>query len=141
MPRKFPHITPAELEIMKVLWRLGSGTVQQTLDALAAGSGQTPAYTTVMTMMKNLAEKKALKVERTRQPFVYTPAVGKEKVQRQRLSQLLKTVFDGNVEDLILHLAEETDLSAEDLHRIEEKIKACEEEEAEGSSEPDDKET
>ena len=141
MTRKFPHITPAELEIMKVLWKLGSGTVQQTLDALSAESGQTPAYTTVMTMMKNLAEKKALEVERTRQPFVYTPAIGKEKVQRQRLLHFLQTVFDGNVEDLILHLADETDLSAEELRRIEDKIKACEGEEARRRSKPGDKES
>ena len=116
-----PHITPAELDVMKVLWRLGSGTVQQVIDALPAGETK-PAYTTIMTMMKNLAEKSALEVDRGRQPFVYTPAVRKEQVLSQRLASFVQTVFDGQAEDLVLHLVEESDLSAEDLKRIEAKI-------------------
>jgi BlaI family penicillinase repressor len=117
-----PHITAAELRIMKVLWAIGSGTVRQVLDALPADGGDPPAYTTVMTMMKQLAEKGALRVDCERQPFVYTPAVRREKVLRQRLTQFLETVFDGRTEDLVLHLAEEADLSSEDLRRIEAKI-------------------
>jgi len=122
MPRKTtPHITPAELDVMKVLWRLGSGTVQQVIDALPAGETR-PAYTTIMTMMKNLGEKGALEVDKGRQPFVYTPAVRREQVLRQRLASFVQTVFDGQAEDLVLHLVEESDLSADDLRRIEDKI-------------------
>ena len=122
MPRKnTPHITPAELDVMKVIWNLGSGTVQQVIDALPPGEPR-PAYTTVMTMMKNLGEKGALEVDRGRQPFVYTPGVRREQVLSQRLASFVQTVFDGQAEDLVLHLVEESDLSAEDLRRIEDKI-------------------
>ncbi|MBU0640425.1 MAG: BlaI/MecI/CopY family transcriptional regulator [Planctomycetes bacterium] len=123
-----PHITAAELRIMKVLWDIGSGTVRHVLEALPDDGGDPPAYTTVMTMMKQLAEKGALAVDRTRQPFVYTPAVRKERVLSQRLSQFLQTVFDGQAGDLVLHLVEDTDLSPEDLRRIETKIRAREHE-------------
>ena len=122
MSKTAHHITAAELRIMKVLWELGSGTVRQCLDALPDDGGNPPAYTTVMTMMKQLAEKDALIVDRARQPFVYTPAVRREQVLAQRLTQFLQTVFDGRTEDLVLHLVEETDLSSEDLRRIEAKI-------------------
>ncbi len=122
MPRKnSPHITPAELDVMKVLWQLGSGTVQQVIDALPPSETK-PAYTTIMTMMKNLGEKGALEVDRGRQPFVYTPRVRREQVLRQRLESFVQTVFDGQAEDLVLHLVEESDLSPEDLRRIEDKI-------------------
>jgi BlaI family penicillinase repressor len=122
MPRKnSPQITPAELDVMKVLWQLGSGTVQQVIDALPPSETK-PAYTTIMTMMKNLGEKGALEVDRGRQPFVYTPQVRREQVLRQRLESFVQTVFDGQAEDLVLHLVEESDLSAEDLRRIEDKI-------------------
>ena len=122
MSRTGPHITAAELRIMKVLWKHGSGTVRQCLDSLPDDGGDPPAYTTVMTMMKQLAEKGALTVDRARQPFVYTPAVRRDHVLGQRLTQFLQTVFDGQAEDLVLHLAEEADLSSEDLRRIEAKI-------------------
>ena len=118
-----PHITAAELRIMKVLWQLGSGTVRQVLDELPPDGGEPPAYTTVMTMMKQLAEKDALAVDRERQPFVYTPAVRRDQVLRQRVTQFLHTVFDGQAADLVLHLAEEAELSTKDLRRIEAKIR------------------
>ena len=57
-----PHITAAELKIMKVVWQLGSCTVRQTLDALPTDEGPPPAYTTIMSMMKQLAEKGPLRL-------------------------------------------------------------------------------
>ncbi|MBU0755910.1 MAG: BlaI/MecI/CopY family transcriptional regulator [Planctomycetes bacterium] len=127
MGRKREQITAAELRIMKVLWKIGPSTVRQCLDALAGEGRDAPAYTTVMTMMSQLADKGVLKVDRERQPFVYTPAMEREQVLKQRVAQFLQNVFDGRVEDLVLHLAEEADLSSEDLRRIEAKIRAREE--------------
>lgn len=123
-----PHITAAELEIMKVIWNLGQATVRQTLDALPAGGHGRPAYTTVMTLMKQLADKGALEVERSREPYLYKPAVRREAVLGHRVLQLLQSVFDGQAEELVLHLVEEADLSAEDLRRIEAKIRKREQE-------------
>ncbi len=123
MQDEVPHITAAELRIMKILWETGPGTVRQCLDALAADADDPPAYTTVMTMMKQLAEKGALDVDRERQPFVYTPAVPRDQILGDRVSQFLQNVFDGQAVDLVLHLAGEASLSADDLRRIEAKIK------------------
>ena len=123
MSKGMPHITAAELKIMKVIWQLGSCTVRQTLNALPPNEGSPPAYTTIMTLMKQLAEKGALDVDCERQPFVYTPAVRRDQVLRQRVTQFLQTVFDGHAEDLVLHLVEEADLSTADIRRIEAKIR------------------
>ena len=134
MGKTTPHITAAELKIMKVLWRLGAATVRQCLDALPKDGGEQPAYTTVMTMMTQLAEKNALSVDRERQPYVYSPAIRRDQVLAHRLRDFLQNVFDGRAEDLVLHLAEEADLTTEDLRRIEAKIK--EREAAEKSPQP-----
>jgi len=117
-----PHITAAELRILKVLWSKGPQTVRQVKDALPVEGDTPPAYTTVMTMMKQLAEKGALQVNREAQTFLYSPAVRRDQVLGQRLRQFLQTVFDGSAEDMVLQIAEEADLSAEDMRRIEAKI-------------------
>jgi BlaI family transcriptional regulator, penicillinase repressor len=126
MPTSTPHITPAELEIMKVLWRHGAATVRDVLEELNASGDERLAYTTVMTMMKNLADKGALAADRERQPFVYRPVARREQVLRQRVTELLHTAFDGSAVDLVLHLAEGSELTSEDLRRIEAKIEARE---------------
>jgi len=126
MKRNVPHITEAELRILKVLWRIQSGTVADVRAELKAEDGREPAYTTVMTLMNQLATKGGLDVDRARQPFVYAPAVRREQVLGQRLRQFVQTVFDGQAGELVLRLVEQEALDAEDLRRLEEKIEARE---------------
>ena len=128
MSRPAPHITAAELKILKVVWKLGPATVRAVKEALARDGDETPAYTTVMTLMGQLAEKKVFDVDRTRQPFIYRPTLRREQVLSQRLKQFLNTVFDGQAGELVLHLVEEANLTTEDIQRIEEKIEALEKE-------------
>lgn len=123
MAKRIPHITEAELRIMKLLWQRGAGTVRQVLDALPATSEDRPAYTTVMTLMKQLADKGALTVDRERQPFIYRPVVRRDQVFRHRVSQFLHEVFDGQTVDLVLRLVEDEELSADELRQIEAKVR------------------
>lgn len=131
MAKTTPHITEAELRIMKILWQAGPGTVRDVKDALAAEGGEPPAYTTVMTLMNQLAAKGALDVDRDRQPFVYRPAVKRERVLTDRLRQFIQTVFDGQAGELVLRLVEEAELSPDDLRRIEAQIEVRERADAE----------
>lgn len=138
MATELPHITAAELRIMKVLWRIGRATVRNVKDRLTAEGDEAPAYTTVMTLMNQLAAKAALTVDRARQPFVYSPAVQREQVLAQRLKQFLNTVFDGQAGELVLRLAEEAELTPDDLRRIESKIEDREREQKAGDQDSSD---
>lgn len=128
MAKSLPHITAAELRILKVLWRIGNGTVRDVKDELEKEEGEPSAYTTVMTLMNQLATKGGLEVDRDRQPFVYTAALRRERVLGDRLKQFLSTVFDGQAGELVLRLVEDADLSSDDLKRIEARIEAREKE-------------
>ncbi len=126
MSNDTPNITAAELRILKVLWQIERGTVRDVLAGLQAEYDERPAYTTVMTLMNQLAAKDALDVDRTRQPFVYRPLAGREQVLGDRLKQFLNTVFDGQAGELVLRLVDEADLSPEDIRRIESRIESRE---------------
>ena len=117
-----PNITSAELRVLKALWRLENGTVRDVKEALESEGGEPPAYTTVMTLMSQLAQKGVLAVDKLRQPFVYTPKLHREQVLSERLRDFLSTVFDGQAGELVLRLVEQADLSEEDLRRIEARI-------------------
>jgi predicted transcriptional regulator len=116
---------------MKTLWNSGAGTVRDVMAALESGQDDQPtqAYTTVMTLMKQLAGKGALAVERDRQPFIYRPLIRRDQVLTERLQQFVQGVFDGQAGELVLRLVEEGGLSADDLRRIEAKIEAAEDRE------------
>ena len=67
-----PTLTPQELAIMKVVWRMDKATVRDVYEALR--ETRQIAYTTVMTMMKILEEKGYLKKTAADRGHVYRPA-------------------------------------------------------------------
>ncbi len=116
-----PMMSPSEFNLMKVLWRLGQGTVAEVKAGLAEHTAEL-AYTTVMTTLSRMAVKGTVQVDKSRQPFVYRPAFRRESVLRDRLRRFVETVFDGQAASLVLHLVEDESLSLEELRRIEEKL-------------------
>ncbi|WP_428261524.1 BlaI/MecI/CopY family transcriptional regulator [Haliangium sp.] len=120
-------LTPAEFKLIKVLWALKRGTVAEIRDRHHRMYGSDLAYTTVMTLLGRMATKRAVKVDKSRQPYVYRSAYRRESVLRERLRHFVDTVFDGKVDSLVLHLVEDESLSLEALRRIERVIEARDE--------------
>jgi BlaI family penicillinase repressor len=117
MRRRSSTLTGQELEIMKVVWALGSATVRQVYEELL--KSRAVAYTTVMTMMKILEEKKYLKKSAAERAYIYKPTQPKGKVIGSMVREFVNRVFDGSAAPLLLHLVEEQKLSAKDLAEIE----------------------
>ena len=85
------------------------------------GGGEA-AYTTVMTLLGRMEKKGAVRVDKTREPYVYRPAFRKLAAQRDRLRAFIASVFDGKADELVLQLVEDDALSEDELRRIEEKL-------------------
>jgi len=123
-----PEMTPAEFDLMKVLWRLERATVHDVLADRRDRGEPEAAYTTVMTLLSRLAGKAAVAVDKSRQPFVYTPALSRRAVLRARLRDFVKVVFDGRADSLVLQLIEDEDLSVEELAGLEREVDEAEDE-------------
>ncbi|HKE87509.1 MAG TPA: BlaI/MecI/CopY family transcriptional regulator [Vicinamibacterales bacterium] len=104
-----PTLTPQELAIMKVVWRLDKATVRDVYEALR--ETRPIAYTTVMTMMKILEEKGYLKKSLVDRAHVYRPAQRRQQVVGAMLRDFLDRVFDGAPDALLLHLAKDNKLT------------------------------
>jgi BlaI family transcriptional regulator, penicillinase repressor len=111
-----PTLTPQELAIMKVVWRLEKATVRDVYDALRAK--RSVAYTTVMTMMKTLEEKGYLLKTRLDRAYVYRPARPRTQVVGAMVRDFVDRVFDGAAGSLMLHLAKDRRLSKDERTRI-----------------------
>jgi len=117
-----PSISDAELAVLKVLWELRSGTVAAVRARYNALHGRELAYNTLLTFLRRLERKGAVRVDKEREPYVYRPAQKEQTTVRKRVKQLVDTVFDGKVGDLILHLIEDDAISDAELAQLEEKI-------------------
>jgi BlaI family penicillinase repressor len=102
-------LTPQELTIMKVVWRLESATVRDVYESLR--TTRQVAYTTVMTMMKILEGKGYLKKSLVDRAHVYRPAKPRHQVISAMLREFVDRVFDGASDALLVHLAKDNRLS------------------------------
>ena len=111
-----PTLTPQELAIMKVVWKLEKATVRDVYETLRAK--RTIAYTTVMTMMKILEEKGYLKKARVERAYVYKPARPRQQVVGAMVRDFVDRVFDGAAGGLLVHLAKDGRLSKGERQHI-----------------------
>ena len=111
-----PRPTPAELEILRVLWARGPSTVRDVQEALpperAAG------YTTVLKLLQNMFEKGLVLRQEAQRSHIYSPAYKRTDIVRQITKGFVERVFSGSGSDLVLHALREERLSPEELVEI-----------------------
>lgn len=121
MRSKSSTLTEQELEIMKVVWGRETSTVRDVYETLL--KRRKIAYTTVMTMMKILEQKKYLKRTQEDRAYVYRPARPQNQVIKGMVREFVDRVFNGSAEPLLVHLVEDRRLSRKDLDDISKMIR------------------
>lgn len=116
---KAKDLTERELEIMHVFWETGEQTVAEVRDRLEQ-EGRDLAYTTVATLVRILLEKNYLKQTNEERPFRYLPIRTFEEVSGNLLGDLMKRVFGGSREQLLVRLMDQKKLSAKERELLEE---------------------
>jgi BlaI family penicillinase repressor len=111
-----PTLTPQELAIMKVVWKLDKATVRDVYEALR--EKRPIAYTTVMTMMKILEDKGYLKKSKAEKAYLYKPSRPRQQVVSAMVRDFVDRVFDGAASGLLLHLAKDGRLSKDERQHI-----------------------
>jgi predicted transcriptional regulator len=116
MARTDRLLTRLELRIMTVLWHRGGSTVQEVLDGL---SGRTPlAYTTVQTMLNVLHRKRHVRRVRRGRAFIYEALITKDEAETSVVGDLIKRVFNGSVDDLVMALVKARHLDPRKLAKL-----------------------
>jgi predicted transcriptional regulator len=113
---KRPAMSPAETEVLRLVWQSREATVQQVYDGLPPNRKVT--YVTIATLLRRLEEKGYLKHHVRGKAFVYAPAARKEEVIRRTISDLVERLFGGNPVPLMQHLAQHSGITDEDIERL-----------------------
>jgi BlaI family transcriptional regulator, penicillinase repressor len=111
-----PVPSEREIEILKVLWKLGESSVRQVLDELAP-KGEL-AFNTVQTQLRIMSEKGLVRHRGRGRTFLYTPLYSREAASKRFLSK----VYDGALRDLVLTLVRSERLSSDELADLERSI-------------------
>jgi BlaI family penicillinase repressor len=108
--------TELELEILKVLWREGPLSGRGVRDALA--EIRDLAYTSVMTIMKIMTDKKYVRREKVGGNFIYCALVAEKTVTRRMLGDIVDRVFNGSAAAVMLNLLQTSDLDEQELKQL-----------------------
>ena len=126
---KTNHPTPAELEVLQLLWEQGPLTVREVMDLL--NQSRTRAYTSVMSLLNVMTDKKLLERREAGRAFTYHPRVKREAALGQIVSDVLGRAFDGSASALVLQVLEASQPNPEELDLIRQAIREYEQQESE----------
>ncbi len=111
-----PHISEAEFEVMKVVWRLAPVSTNEITNALTSTTAWSPK--TIQTLIKRLVNKRALSYEKQGRMFVYTPLIEEKEYASQQSRSFLKRFYDGDITAMLSAYVETAPLSAAQIDSL-----------------------
>jgi predicted transcriptional regulator len=116
-----PKPTPAELDLLQVLWPLSSATARQVHEAIIKERPDV-TYATVLRLMQIMHGKGLLIRDESERSHVYAPAQAQDALQTNLLKDLMQRAFAGSAKDLVL-AALKSGISKKERDEIEQLLK------------------
>jgi len=114
--RNLPALSPAETEILRLVWQLDKATVQKVCDRLPARRKIT--YATVQTLLRRLEKKGYLKHYTQGKAHVFFAAVKSKDVIKRSVGDFVDRLFGGDPVPLMQYLAEHGKIDSRDIVRL-----------------------
>ena len=110
------EITPAEWQVMRIVWTLGETTSSQIIIILQRKVDWKPA--TVKTLLRRLVAKGALSTTRQGRSFIYRPLVEEQATMDQVADDLFNSICEHCVGRTLDHVIDQATLSKADIERL-----------------------
>jgi BlaI family transcriptional regulator, penicillinase repressor len=104
------RLSRRERQIMDILFERGSAPASDIRSRMA----DPPSYSAVRAALSVLERKGHIRHELQGLRYVWTPRVARDRARRSALRRLVRTFFDGNVEQTVAALLNEGDLKLDE---------------------------
>jgi len=119
--QKRPNISPAEMEVLRLLWHLKKATVNEVHAQLPVE--RDVAGCTVQTLLRRLESKGYVSHHKQGKAFVFTPEIQQDEVLKVSVGDFVERLFGGDPIPLIQYLAEHESISEADIDRLRDIVK------------------
>lgn len=109
-------LSPAETEILRLVWERKKATVQDICDSLPPERNIT--YATVQTLLRRLEKKGYLTHSVQGRAHIFEPVAEQQEVIGSAVKSFLDRLFGGDPVPLIQYLAEHDKITREDLEKL-----------------------
>jgi predicted transcriptional regulator len=111
-----PAVSPAETQVLRIVWEIGKATVQDVCERLPAE--RKIAYATVQTLLRRLEKKGYLSHHNQGRAHVFFPVVKSEEVIKRTVGDFVDRLFGGDAIPLVQYLAEHGKIDADDIEKL-----------------------
>src|SRR5450631_4460521 len=108
------YFPPRELQVMSVLWRLGSATVSEVKEQLE----EELAYTSVLSALQTLEEKGYVRHEAEGRAYRYFATVGADRAGKSALARIRDAIFQGSAERMFAQMVADKGLGRQELEQM-----------------------
>lgn len=113
-------IGPLQLRVMHFLWSQGPATVNTVQEHINQHAPARPlAYTTILTVMRNLARRGFLSQTPQRRSHLFAPLIDERSYKLGMLRQMRHDLFAGQAEGLLSYLAQDEEIDGTLRERLE----------------------
>ena len=111
-----PHISEAEFEVMKIVWKFAPINTNEITEQLLKTTSWSAK--TIQTLIKRLVTKGALTYEKQGRVFVYTPLVEENEYVNQQSNSFLNRFYNGDFSAMLSAYLENNQLSETELNNL-----------------------
>jgi predicted transcriptional regulator len=110
------NISIGESQVMEVLWRRGSVSTEEIVEAVGPANGW--AESTVKTLIHRLLKKKAIAGAKAEGRYLYRPLIARADYVQAESKGLIDRLFGGQIAPMVHHFAEHGALTPEEIERL-----------------------
>lgn len=111
------NISDSEWKVMKVVWDKNPILASEIIEALSSDTDWNPK--TIHTLIRRLVAKGALKAEREKTYYSYSPAVSEKDCVQAETKTFLQKCFNGSLNLMMANFIKDDKLSEEEIDELE----------------------
>jgi len=116
--KQIRKLSPANLEIMKVIWRLREASVNDVFEAVNSRKKDKVRRTTIQVQVNRLEEYGWLKHREVGRTHYFRAVRGRQKAERDIINDIKNRLFGGSRMELVKSLLDDSDLKPEEIQEL-----------------------
>ena len=108
-------LTKAEEKIMKILWKIEKGFINDILEQF---SDPKPPYNSVSTIVRVLVKKEIVSFKKYGNTYEYFPMISKEEYRKSQMGKLLKDYYNNSLKQVVNFFSENKNLTVDEVDEV-----------------------
>ncbi|MBI9053566.1 MAG: BlaI/MecI/CopY family transcriptional regulator [Bacteroidales bacterium] len=108
-------LTKAEEKIMKILWKIEKGFINDILEYFPEPK---PPYNSVSTIVRVLVKKEIVSFKKYGNTYEYFPLITKEEYRKSQMGSLIKDYYNNSLKQVVNFFSENKNLDIEEVEEV-----------------------